>query len=124
VVLGASAAIFGALLVLPTLAAPIYQTPEHLTKKQLNALVASAKTPAEHQRVAAYYRAESELLSAEADQYADLAGRFFSSPATYSVKSAPGSHCIFMERDLRAKSVKARAIAEQHKRLAQAAEQK
>jgi hypothetical protein len=123
VFLGA-AAVLGAVLVLPTWAAPLYQAPEHLTRKQLTALVASAKTPAEHERIAAYYRGESERLTDEADYYADLAGRFFSNPAIYNVRSAPGNRCISMERNLRAKSVKARALAEEHKRLARAAEQK
>ena len=126
VVLGTSVMVLGAVLVLPTLAAPIYQAQEHLTKKQLTALVASARTPAEHERIAVYYRAESERLRAEADQHADMAGRFLSNPATNNDKSVRGtvSHCISVERNLRAKSVKARVLAEELKRLAQAAEQK
>ncbi len=125
VVRGAAVAVLGALLALPALAAPNYEAKEHLSKKQLTALVACAKTPAEHERIAAYYRAEYERLSAEADHHADMAGRFLSNPATNNDKSARGtvSHCISMERNLRSKSAKARAIAEEHKRLAQAAAQ-
>ncbi|SPE24897.1 exported hypothetical protein [Candidatus Sulfotelmatomonas gaucii] len=120
-----SVAVLGALLAPPALAAPNYEAQEHLSKKQLTALVACAKTPAEHERIAAYYRAEYERLSAEADHHADMAGRFLSNPATNNDKSARGtvSHCISMERNLRSKSAKARAIAEEHKRLAQAAAQ-
>jgi hypothetical protein len=126
VVLGALVAVPGAVLVPPALAAPIYETQEHLSRKQLAALVASANTPAEHERIAAYYRLESMRLSAEADQHADMAGRFLGNPATDNDKSVRGTvgHCISMERRLRAKSAKARALADEHKRLARAAEQK
>jgi hypothetical protein len=33
--------------------------PEHLSKQQLNTLIATAKTPAEHGRVAQYYQAKA-----------------------------------------------------------------
>jgi hypothetical protein len=33
--------------------------PEHLSKRQLNSLIATAKTPAEHQRIAQYYQAKA-----------------------------------------------------------------
>jgi hypothetical protein len=33
--------------------------PEHLGKRQLNTLIATAKTPAEHQRIAQYYEAKA-----------------------------------------------------------------
>ena len=122
----AAVAVLGAVLALPALAAPNYEAQEHLSKKQLAALVACAKTRADHERIAAYYRAEYERLQAEADQHADMAGRFLSNPATNNDKTARGTviHCISMERNLRAKSAKARSIAEEHKRLAQAPEQK
>jgi|HubBroStandDraft_6_1064221.scaffolds.fasta_scaffold128062_2 hypothetical protein len=126
VILGGSVVVLGAVLVMPAFAAPIYQAQEHLSKKQLAALVASANTPAEHERIAAYYGAESERLSAEADQNADMASKFLGNPAANNEKSVRGtvSHCISMERNLRAKSAKARALAGEHRRLAQAAKQK
>ena len=120
VILDASAAVLCAVLVVPAFAAPIYQVQEHLSKKQLAALVASANTPAEHERIAAYYGAESERLSAEADQDADMASKFLGNPAANNEKSVRGTvgHCISMERNLRAKSAKARALAREHRRLA------
>ena len=121
---GLQAAVLSAVLALPASAATVYQAQEHLSKKQLAALVGSAKTPAEHERIAAYYRAESERLTAEADRHADLAGRFLGNSATNNDKSVRGTviHCISMERRLRAKSAKARARAEEQHRIAQAAE--
>jgi hypothetical protein len=126
VVLCASVAVLGAVLVMPAFAAPIYQAQEHLSKKQLAALVASANTPAEHERIALYYRAEYERLSAEADQNATMASKFLGNPAANNEKSVRGTvgHCISIEHNLRAKSRKARALAEEHRRMAQAAEQK
>ncbi len=124
-VFGTSVILF-AVLAQPATAASFYHAQEHLTKKQLAALAASATTPAEHERIAAYYRAESERFSAEADAHADMAGRFLGNPATNNDKSVWGTviHSISMERRLRAKSANARVLAEEHQRIARAAERK
>jgi hypothetical protein len=100
VTLGVSVAVLGAVLVMTASAAPICQAQEHLSKKQLAALVASANTPAEHEQIAAYYGAESERLSAEADQDVTMASKFLGNPAANNEKSVRGTvgHCISMER--------------------------
>ncbi|MGA7340411.1 MAG: hypothetical protein WBX18_07435, partial [Terracidiphilus sp.] len=42
-------------------AAPSQQlAPEHLSKQQLNTLIATAKTPAEHRRIAQYFQAKAQ----------------------------------------------------------------
>jgi hypothetical protein len=55
-----------------------------------------------------------------------MASKFLGNPTANNEKTARGTvgHCISMERNLRAKSVKARALADKHRHLAQAAERK
>ena len=59
--------IVGALLAL-ALAVPLAQPAvrqEKLTRKELKRPIASATTPADHERIAAYYRAEAQNLEAK-----------------------------------------------------------
>ena len=103
-------------LAMPTFATSL---PERLSKKQLDSLIASAKTPTEHQRIADYYRAESDRLLAEANDHAQMAASFRAS-ADKRVNSNV-DHCVYVAKTLKAKSAKALALAEDHERMAQAA---
>ena len=53
--------------------APQMKAADQLTKKQAKALAATAKTPADHMRLAAYYKLEADRLDAEAKDHDDLA---------------------------------------------------
>ena len=117
---------FALALALPAIAAPSYDWPEHLSKKQLAALIAAARTPAEHRRIAAYFRDRSDLLRAESDSQLKLTTEFMANPVTNNDKSVRETviHCDEQARSLRAKSAKARALAKEHERMArEAAEQ-
>ena len=107
------------------LAVPSFATsnPERLSQKQLDSLIAGASTPAEHQRIADYYRAESARLLAEASAPAQMAAAFRANPVTNNEKTARGTvnHCEYVANTLRTKSAKARALAENHERMAHAA---
>lgn len=100
--------------------------PEHLSKKQLAALIATAKTPAEHQRIADYYLAESNKLLAESNHHAEMAVAFRANPATNNHKSIYGTvnHCEYLAQSLKAKAEKASALAQEHEGMAETAEQK
>lgn len=43
--------------------------PEHLSKQQLNTLIATAKTPAEHERIAKFYEASAQDYRAQASEH-------------------------------------------------------
>jgi len=43
------------------------------TKKELKTAITSAKTPADHQRIAAYYQKQADNMLAEAKQHDELA---------------------------------------------------
>ena len=96
---------------------------EHLSKKQLASLVVSAKTPAEHQRIADYYRAESENYLAQAGEHARMGADFEKNPATNNAKFARTTvdHCQYFAKSLQARAVAAAALAQQHEEMAKEA---
>ena len=100
------------------------QADTHLSKKQLDTMIASARTPADHLKIAAYYRAESEKYFAESRAHADMAAAFAANPATNNAKRFNGtvSHCVSVEQSLKAKSIRAAALAEEHEKMAQTGE--
>jgi uncharacterized protein YciW len=100
--------------------------PDQLSKKQLAALIATAKTAAEHERIAAYYHTEAERLLTESNGHARMAAAFRSNPATNNDKRANGTvdHCAYLAKSLKDRSDKALSLAEEHERMARAAENK
>jgi hypothetical protein len=96
---------------------------EHLSKKQLVSLVVSAKTPAEHQRIAEYYRAASENYLAQAGEHARMAVDFEKNPATNNDKVARTTvdHCQYLAKSLQARATVAAALAQQHEQMAKEA---
>lgn len=96
---------------------------DKLTKKELKALIASAKAPADHERIAAYYRAEVQRLDAKYRQHEeDLAG-YNRNPLRYSSKyPTMGDHCRGWASYYKMAAERAAALATMHERLAQKAQ--
>ncbi len=96
------------------------------SKEHLSAMIANAKTPADHLKIAAYYRAQSESYLAESNEHAKMAADFAKNPATNNDKVVRGTlnHCKYLAQSLKAKSQEAGRLAEQHEQMAKAAEQK
>jgi hypothetical protein len=65
--------VFGLLCVVAACAAEGTST---LTREQAKALTRSANTPAQHLMLAEYYRAESQRLNAESQEYATRAAEY------------------------------------------------
>ena len=107
-------------LTVPTFAA------EQLTPQQLTSLVAGAKTTAEHQRIANYYRTQADKLLAESNNHARMATIFRANPATNNDKQiyATVNHCEYLAKTLKATSNKVRAIADDHEQMARVADQR
>jgi sensor histidine kinase regulating citrate/malate metabolism len=78
------------------------QVNEKLTKQQLHTLIATAKTPAEHQRIADYYEGKAQELTAESKAHARMAEQFRQNPITASGKFTAGTvnHCEFIHLPL------------------------
>lgn len=69
-----------------------------LSKKELSALVATAKTAEDHRKLAAHYRAAAAQHEAEAKEHTELAAKYKANP-TGTEEKQPGapntaSHCL------------------------------
>ena len=100
------------------------------TKKQAKALVASAKTPEDHMKVAAYFNQEADRMEEDAKQHADLAQVYRRKPYTTAVgekQSGTGSifrtaeHCDSSAKSLRDAAKSLRELAAEHELMAKEA---
>lgn len=87
------------------------------TKADLKYLVTHAKTASDHQRVAAYWRAEAERYESDAKQHEELAAYYKSSGSLEN-----NDHCEILVLANRNAVAQARALAASHEQLARIAE--
>ena len=69
------------------------ETSASLSKKELKTLLTTAKTPADHQRITAYYRSKSQRLTAKALEFSAEADRLATQPATVESKQGISCNC-------------------------------
>jgi hypothetical protein len=69
------------------------ETSGSLSKKELKALLTTAKTTADHQRIAAYYRSKAQRLTAKALEFSAEADRLATQPATIESKQGISCNC-------------------------------
>ena len=104
------------------IATPLAQSAvqQTLTKKELKALTASAKTAADHERLAEYHRAEAKRLEAKQREHEQELAKYYENSLRYPSKyPTMGDHCRGLAAHYRMAAVKANAGADMHKRLAQ-----
>jgi hypothetical protein len=95
-----------------------------LTHKQLNDLIKNAKEPADHEKLAAYYRQEAARLKQEAQEHETAAKMYSGSGMTKSGVPNGAPHCdTWAKLDTEA-AKEAEALASMHEEMAKAAEQK
>jgi hypothetical protein len=97
-----------------------------LTSKQLHALIANAKTPEDHQKLATYYRDKAEQAKAEAAEHDKMLAAYNRNPLTHpSAKAglAPADHCRTLIRLFNEEQKENLALADQHDQMAKAASQ-
>ncbi len=99
-------------------------SPKDLSKKDVARLVATAKSPADHLRIAGYYQAEAGRLEAEAQEHEELAAIYRKSataPAA-AIKSpmAPNTaaHCEYFAKTIREAAKSVRELAAAHEQMA------
>jgi hypothetical protein len=68
------------------------ETQPKLSNKELKTLLATAKTPADHQKLAAYYRDRAQRLNAKAQELSAQAALYANQPVT--VESKQGTSCL------------------------------
>ena len=100
--------------------------PEHLSKQQLHTLIASAKTPAEHERLAQYYRAQASDYLAEAKDHESMVAAYKanSSLSNEKIRASTIGHCEYFVKTFKELAVKAQELATLHEQMAKDVEQK
>jgi hypothetical protein len=105
------------------------ETSPNLTKKELNALLATAKTPADHARLAAYYRDKAQHLREQEQEFSAQAAYLATQPpavegkCTRSLLSKQGtscnsaSHYSYFAKECTKKAKDAEALAAQQQQL-------
>jgi hypothetical protein len=102
-----------------------------ISKKELKVLLKTASEPADHQKIAGYYRNEAQILTNSSAEHQELAAIYAKNPPFPAMESKHGdafgqgaSHCRKFA-ELQAEAAKeAEALATLHEGLAKAAEQK
>src|ERR1700730_11797095 len=69
--------------------------PESLTKHQLNSLIATAKTPAEHERIATFYETSAQDYKAQAQQHEEMIASYKANSSLSNSKNRASTigHC-------------------------------
>lgn len=125
----AIAIVFTVILSVGTPYASAVQGGNTLTKRELKALLASAKTPAEHRTIASYYRQQADTLNAKSAEHFAMAEEAAKNPALIESKQGisfgPGaSHCRYFAKQYAEQAKKAAGLAASHEAMAAVAEQR
>lgn len=83
----------------------------------IDQMIARAKTPADHEAIAAYYDKEAAQAEAEVKMHADLAARYKS----FLRLSSQAMHCERMAQSYREVARDARALGVEHRQMAKEA---
>ena len=101
-----------------------------ISKKELKVLLKTAREPAEHQKIAAYYRQEAARLTQSAKEHRELAAIYEQNPPNPAMEAKHGtsvegvSHCRrWAELDAE-QAKEAEALAVLHEGMAKDAEKK
>jgi hypothetical protein len=96
-----------------------------LSKKEVRALVANAKTPEDHLKLAQHFEAEAARMDAEAAEHEVLAKEYRRNPAPFAGKMpmSPRSaeHCDYFAKSAHDAARAARELAAEHREMAEEA---
>jgi len=94
--------------------------PEHLGKQQLNTLIATAKTPAEHERIAKYYREKALDYLAQAKDHEAMVAAYKANSALSNDKNQASTigHCEYFVQTFKALADNSQDLAALHERMA------
>ena len=108
-------------------AAPAQQAkPDHLSKQELNSLISTAKTPAEHQRIAVYYQEKAVDYLAQAKEHEQMIAAYKANTSLSTDKNRAStiSHCEYFAQTFKDLAAKSQELAQLHGQMAKDAEQK
>jgi hypothetical protein len=92
----------------------------NLTKSELKTLIETAKTPADHARLAEYYRFHAGVLQAELKDHEEMAAAYDKNPAGHPIPKGQtlGTHCRNLMKDIRDEEKQANEMATIHDEMA------
>lgn len=102
------------------------EKPPKLALKDVKALIASAKTPAEHLRLAWYFNHEAEKYEAEARDHDEMIDVYRMNPRAAKTPGGVGTieHCEFLAKLNREMARTLREMAAAHEEMAEEARKK
>jgi hypothetical protein len=97
--------------------------PEHLSKQQLNTLIATANTPAEHERIANYYQAKAVDYLAQAKEHEEMIAAYKANTVLSNDKNQASTinHCEYFVTTFKALADNSQDLAAIHERMAKEA---
>ena len=100
--------------------------PEKLTKHQLNTLIATAKAPAEHLRIAKFYELTAQDYKAQAQEHEEMIAAYKanSSLSTEKNRSSTIGHCEYFVKTFKEMAIKSQELARLHDQMAKDTDQK
>jgi len=94
-----------------------------LTTKELKQLIALAKSPEDHRRIAAYYEDEAKKLDEKKKEHTEMGAEYDKNPQRYPSKLALGQHCRNLAGYYGMAEQKAFELAGMHEKMAQQLEE-
>lgn len=98
------------------------QEGEHMSQQELKSLIASAKTPEDHERIAKHFEAEANQMDAAAKEHEELAAQYKANPSGHAQKhpmsGRTAGHCNYFADDLHKAAKEDRALAADHREMA------
>lgn len=100
--------------------------PQHLSKQQLNTLIATAKTPADHERIAQFYQSEAQDYLAQSKEHEAMVAAYKSNPTMTNNKNQASTinHCEYFVQAFKDLAAKSQELAQLHEQMAKDAEKK
>jgi len=101
------------------------QQTQTFNKKELKTLIANARTPEDHERIAAYYRAEGEQLKAKQREHEEELAEYLKNPSSHPVPKWPtmDQHCRGLISYYSKAAQKAFELADLHDQMAKRGKQ-
>lgn len=102
------------------------QPTQKLSKKRLKTLIANARTPEDHERIAAYFRTEGEQLKAKQREHEEELAEYLKNPSSHPVPKWPtmDQHCRQLIFYYSKAAQKVFELADLHDEMAKKARQK
>ncbi len=97
-----------------------------LTDRQVLSLITTAKTPADHTRIAEYYKAQASSYLAHSKEHEDMAKAYKQNVVASSPKyvTATVNHCEYIAESFKNDAKKAQELADLHEEMAKSLEKK